>query len=1622
MTVTIAGSTVAIKETTFSLKDKIDERTTCTFTIEDLTGTAIYSKGQTVSIVDSVLGTLFTGYVNDPIATKLYPSSAQEWQIDCIDQGWMLDKRTSNKLYNNQYAGTIVADMIQRYASAEGVTGGFALDWNELETEWQGGVMNGTTATTNASDGNPGDGDLELSLAGAMVTHTDTTTSDFSAGTPVNINTSNNQLQLTSYSGLSFSGKANSGYGSNLYWYQRIWSGSYTIGSSDYLWQTVWINSSSPQIMAAADFVCSDGTSFRNQHIKDQQGIDSHPGTDLSGFANDQWYTRNTPLSALAGKSMSFATVAFEGDSSGSYQAYFYNIYIGDSTGATVRQSIYNGSANPGSLSQPYINTRNQSYGYSDVVLQAMYVYLQSGTWISSAHSCAGAGTLQSSQLYWSITDATTGISSPGGAIPANTTLSMLTSFDGGVTYQPISAQYSAIPNYPLGATLTGRSIQIQVQMSITGKDPTVTPTITDVTWIINPSYAASKTDILQTFTTSSDFSAGTETDVAWNNTAYQQINGSYAIGLAPNSWQRNWMDGVTTNQTLYGTGSPSSGIYQNQFYVENNNGGNDVRSRFDFAGQWQNFTAQIDVLTPSAQPSGDSIQVGLVYRCTGWQNNNNTYAYAASLEQDQSTTMIVLGKGSNSSSGSGSYTQIASYTFASQLAAGGIHTLKVVVSGSTHQIYLDDFLAINTTDATYTAAGYIGIRQYNNSAGHWQSNYSNFGVIASDGIYTPFTSYSGSEWTSQNISLGSFTVGNSLIQWNDTASTACYFAVFASVNGGAYTACTNGAVIPGLTNGTVLTSAHLQIQVQMQGASAIDVPVLTGLSVYVMPQFNASGTWSTAPLGNDAFIRANQSGWGTSTDGQTYNHVGSATLAISSDAGTITGSTAQQHMQLGSQTGTNESMEVEFAYGNTASQIGAECRYTNVSGTVTAYRAYLSGSTLTLDKRVSGTVTSLGTASFTTAINTKYRIRVVATGTTIEARCWASSSSEPSSWQISVTDSSIASGGVALSAVLASSDTAKITLFYGTLWPDPALSLANIGRAAYSLVNWNANLPANTSLTAATSIDGGASYQTVSVAGNPISNMTLQPSPIADTFSTNDSSSYTQSNFGGTTGTWTWDTANSRLTGSGGNGGTLVNTTALTGADNQIIADFDECDGSGIIANYQNASNMYYVQIWDASGTGTQNAIKLFKRASGTSTQLGSTASISFVRGSYRRFVLDVEAGVLTVSMDGTQLLQQTDGSPLAAGGYGLLLNTVARCYNLRTQQYGEVVTSLNVYTKLTLSTTDPTVTPQVLDQQTFVSNSTLGTGALVTGKKYQMTFLTANLNDLTTASNYWSYVNSQKQVLFQPRNAVPAPWVLASANQTSIQGQLIGDVQLNNLQVQYSADLYRNRQNLINVIGTVTTPEIKIGDGTTTTWNVTYPLTAPPILTLNDQSVTVGVKGVDTGKQYYYQLGSTAIDQDSSQAVLQETDALVIVYTGSFTTNVTRDNTAFANTVTQSMMAAIDGSSGIVEATEDVSSQNMTVTQAQTYGDQLLQEYGAIARTPTVMTLKSGLAPGQQITVNIPEQNVIDAQMLVQEVDTAIMTTSGGSEQYEYTATIVEGAALASWVKLFSSVFNGT
>jgi hypothetical protein len=196
-------------------------------------------------------------------------------------------------------------------------------------------------------------------------------------------------------------------------------------------------------------------------------------------------------------------------------------------------------------------------------------------------------------------------------------------------------------------------------------------------------------------------------------------------------------------------------------------------------------------------------------------------------------------------------------------------------------------------------------------------------------------------------------------------------------------------------------------------------------------PSPTATATPGTT-LAQDTFHRANHTHWGTASDGLTWGGDANraSAFSIASNVGQVKNGGTIYNAILGSST-TNA--EVLFTgsmstFNNT--NFGAVLRWTDTNNW---YKAYIDGSKLVVQKKVSGTTTVLGTASFSAKAGTAYSIRFRMVGTSLYAKIWAASGAEPSNWMVTATDSSLTSGYCGLRMQMSSSATLNITSFLET-------------------------------------------------------------------------------------------------------------------------------------------------------------------------------------------------------------------------------------------------------------------------------------------------------------------------------------------------------------------------------------------------------------------------------------------------------------------------------------------------------------------------------------------------------------------------------------------------------------
>ena len=235
------------------------------------------------------------------------------------------------------------------------------------------------------------------------------------------------------------------------------------------------------------------------------------------------------------------------------------------------------------------------------------------------------------------------------------------------------------------------------------------------------------------------------------------------------------------------------------------------------------------------------------------------------------------------------------------------------------------------------------------------------------------------------------------------------------------------------LTQSGTLTMTSFQADVP--GGSSTATPTATATATptptataTATPTATSTPTTGTV-LGQDTFQRANQTHWGTASDGQSWggDANSSSVFSISGNAGLVSNSSSTSYSAvLGSSVSDAEVYATGSISSFASSNFGDVLRWSDGNNW---YKAYIDGTNLYIQKKVNGTATVLTSVAFSATAGTAYTIHFRVVGSTLTANVWASAGSEPNGWMVTTSDSSLSSGYCGM-RVLTQSGTLTMTSF----------------------------------------------------------------------------------------------------------------------------------------------------------------------------------------------------------------------------------------------------------------------------------------------------------------------------------------------------------------------------------------------------------------------------------------------------------------------------------------------------------------------------------------------------------------------------------------------------------------
>jgi streptogramin lyase len=181
--------------------------------------------------------------------------------------------------------------------------------------------------------------------------------------------------------------------------------------------------------------------------------------------------------------------------------------------------------------------------------------------------------------------------------------------------------------------------------------------------------------------------------------------------------------------------------------------------------------------------------------------------------------------------------------------------------------------------------------------------------------------------------------------------------------------------------------------------------------------------------LGADTFQRANQSLWGSASDGQTWDGDANSQsiFSISGHAGLISNTGPTSYSAVLGSTASDAEVYAAVSMSSFAnSNFGDVLRWTNGNNW---YKALIDGANLIIQKKVNGVTSVLASVPFTATAGTSYTIHFRVVGSTLTANAWPSSDAEPSGWMVTASDTTFSSGYCGM-RFLTQSGTATMTSF----------------------------------------------------------------------------------------------------------------------------------------------------------------------------------------------------------------------------------------------------------------------------------------------------------------------------------------------------------------------------------------------------------------------------------------------------------------------------------------------------------------------------------------------------------------------------------------------------------------
>ncbi len=322
-----------------------------------------------------------------------------------------------------------------------------------------------------------------------------------------------------------------------------------------------------------------------------------------------------------------------------------------------------------------------------------------------------------------------------------------------------------------------------------------------------------------------------------------------------------------------------------------------------------------------------------------------------------------------------------------------------------------------------------------------------------------------------------------------------------------------------------------------------------------------------------------------------------------------------------------------------------------------------------------------------------------------------------------------------------------------------------------------------------------------------------------------------------------------------------------------------------------------------------------------------------------------------------------------------------------------------VKVYTNQTLKV----IVEDIVTDYLAAEGVTIGevqTGPVVASAIFNYVKASEAFDSLKDISGFTWFIDKDKKLYFIDRTTNAAAFNLDSVTYRPLKGSV---------HLETGNPMYRNRQYVRGGTGlTAEQTEDFDADGTVTAFTVGYPISKVPTITEDAGGKTVGIKGIDTGKDYYWNKGDATVVAASAPA---NGVAVQVVYFGEYPLIALSENTV---EITDRL--AIEGSgTGIVEeiVTE---AQWDTVAGIRESAKAKIKEFARDGESFTYQTIDPGLEPGTLQDITYAPFGFTAHEMLIESVS---VSTQGGNLVI-YDVVCITGPSEGSWSRFFSGILK--